>query len=239
MKYYAFDWDDNLLIMPTKIIVKDNLGNEVEMTTKDFSIWRNQIGKKPFLFNGKKIVSFAEKPFRYFREDGNVKFIEESLVAESGPAWKDFVECINNKNIFSIITARGHEPKVIKNCVKALILNRKDGLNFNDVFDEKNINEYLDKCKFYPVSFLEENASRQPEILKAEALEDFIKHVNKLYKNEGINNLLINDINNKFIPTFGFSDDDEKNIIFIKEYFINKKVLLNTYLTKEGNKILY
>ena len=24
MKYYAFDWDDNIMIMPTKIILKDD-----------------------------------------------------------------------------------------------------------------------------------------------------------------------------------------------------------------------
>ena len=27
MKYYAFDWDDNLLYMLTKIILKDEKGN--------------------------------------------------------------------------------------------------------------------------------------------------------------------------------------------------------------------
>jgi hypothetical protein len=26
MKYYAFDWDDNLMFMPTKIYLKDNKG---------------------------------------------------------------------------------------------------------------------------------------------------------------------------------------------------------------------
>ncbi len=31
MKYYAFDWDDNIVHMPTKIIVLDDSGNEVGM----------------------------------------------------------------------------------------------------------------------------------------------------------------------------------------------------------------
>ena len=28
MKYYAFDWDDNIVTMPTKIILKDEDGEE-------------------------------------------------------------------------------------------------------------------------------------------------------------------------------------------------------------------
>ena len=48
MKYYAFDWDDNIVHMPTKIIVKTDVGNEVGMSTDDFAEHRHQIGKKPF-----------------------------------------------------------------------------------------------------------------------------------------------------------------------------------------------
>ena len=29
LKYYAFDWDDNIAFMPTKIILLDTEGNEV------------------------------------------------------------------------------------------------------------------------------------------------------------------------------------------------------------------
>jgi hypothetical protein len=37
MKYYAFDWDDNLMYMPTKIYLKDDKGNSVGMSTEDFA----------------------------------------------------------------------------------------------------------------------------------------------------------------------------------------------------------
>ena len=36
-KYYAFDWDDNIVTMPTKIILKDDEGREVGMSTEDFA----------------------------------------------------------------------------------------------------------------------------------------------------------------------------------------------------------
>ena len=45
-----------------------------------------------------------------FGVEGDKKFIVDSLLAEPGPSWNDFVECINGGSIFAIITARGHTP---------------------------------------------------------------------------------------------------------------------------------
>ena len=41
LKYDAFDWDDNLMFMPTKIILKNDGGEEVEMSTEDFAEYRS------------------------------------------------------------------------------------------------------------------------------------------------------------------------------------------------------
>ena len=49
-KYYAFDWDDNVMNMPTKIMVIDDKGNEVGMSTEDFAEHRTDIGKKDFKY---------------------------------------------------------------------------------------------------------------------------------------------------------------------------------------------
>ena len=51
MKYYAFDWDDNIVHMPTKIVLKTEDGDEVGMSTDDFAEYRHNIGKKPFDYN--------------------------------------------------------------------------------------------------------------------------------------------------------------------------------------------
>ena len=45
MKYYAFDWDDNIVHMPTKIMLKNKDGEEVGMSTDDFAHYRTDIGK--------------------------------------------------------------------------------------------------------------------------------------------------------------------------------------------------
>ena len=66
LHYAAFDWDDNILNMPTEIIVQTNDGEEVGMTTADFAVYRSKIGKEDFEYKGKNITSFAEEPFRNF-----------------------------------------------------------------------------------------------------------------------------------------------------------------------------
>ena len=88
MKYYAFDWDDNIMYMPTKIVVLDDNGNEVGMSTEDFAHHRTNIGKEPFDYEGNTIVGFAENPFRYFRTEGNKAFLVDSMMANVGPAWE-------------------------------------------------------------------------------------------------------------------------------------------------------
>ena len=62
MKYYAFDWDDNIVHMPTKIILKTEDGDEVGMSTDDFAEYRTKIGKEPFKYKGDVITGFGENP---------------------------------------------------------------------------------------------------------------------------------------------------------------------------------
>jgi len=60
LKYYAFDWDDNIVHMPTKILLKDVNGREVGMSTDDFAEFRHIIGREPFGYEGTTIVDYAE-----------------------------------------------------------------------------------------------------------------------------------------------------------------------------------
>jgi hypothetical protein len=92
MKYYAFDWDDNIVHMPTKIILKDSDGDEVGMSTDDFAKYRHDIGKEDFDYNGQTIVGFAENPFRNFGTLGDKDFLIDAMRAKEGPAFEDFKE---------------------------------------------------------------------------------------------------------------------------------------------------
>jgi hypothetical protein len=253
MKYYSFDWDDNIMIMPTKIILKDENDDEVGMSTEDFAEYRTEIGKKPFEYKGKNIVGFADEPFRFFGVKGDKQFIVDSLTAKEGPAWSDFVEAINNGSIFSIITARGHTPEVIKEAVYNLIVSNKGGISskelvknlekFRNLADQEDlsaremIREYLDMCRFYPVSYGEGSATN-PEEGKVKAMKDFIGYVREMSSSIQKKAYLKNKISNRFLPTIGFSDDDIRNLEKMKKHF-EKEPMLKTYSTAGGKKKLY
>jgi hypothetical protein len=145
LKYYAFDWDDNIMYMPTKIILKNNEGKEVGMGTHDFAKYRTMIGKEEFEYNGHTIVDFSQEPFRNFREQGDKDFIIGSLIGKKGPAWSDFVEAINGGSIFAIITARGHNPMAIKSAIRQLIEGEIGGISKKELL--KNLRKYRDQIK--------------------------------------------------------------------------------------------
>ena len=255
MKYYAFDWDDNLMYMPTKIYLKDNNGKSVGMSTEDFAEYRTEIGNEDFEYEGHTIVGFDEDPFRDFRVTGDKKFLVDAMKAPTGPAWPDFVEAINNGSIFSIVTARGHTPSVLKQATYNLIKKNMHGLNSNELAknllkyrnlaDEDKltkdqlIKSYLDMCRFYPVSFGEGSATN-PEQAKINAMEEFVDYVKLTSRNLQSKAMMKNKISNYFTPFIGFSDDDVRNVESMKKHFDKKDDnILKTYLTAGGEKKKY
>jgi hypothetical protein len=254
-KYYAFDWDDNIVTMPTKIILIDEDGDEVGMSTSDFADFREIIGKEPFDFDGHKIVGFAKDPYRYFQTTGDKQFIVDAITAKPGPAWPDFVEAINNGSIFAIVTARGHTPSVIKEACYNYIVANYEGIDSNelvknlekyrDLADKEKISkremirEYLDLCKFYPVSYGEGSATN-PEEGKIKALNEFVEYVKGVSSEIQQKAYLKNRINNYFVPKIGFSDDDIKNVESVKKHFQkDPENIIKTYSTKGGFKTEY
>jgi len=255
MKYYAFDWDDNLMFMPTKIYLKDDEGKSVGMSTEDFAEYRTDIGKEDFEYEGHTIVGFDENPFRDFRVTGDKNFLKDSMIAPTGPAWSDFVEAVNKGSIFAIVTARGHTPSILKESVYRLIKNNKHGINStelvknlkkyreladeDDMSNDELIRAYLDMCRFHPVSYGEGSATN-PEQGKIDAMEEFIRYVKRMSHQLQKKAFMKNKIGNYFTPFIGFSDDDVRNIETMKKHFDKKDDnILKTYLTAGGKKRLY
>jgi hypothetical protein len=255
MKYYAFDWDDNLMFMPTKIYLKDDEGKSVGMSTEDFAEYRTDIGKEDFKYEGHTIVGFDENPFRDFRVTGDKNFLRDSMIAPTGPAWSDFVEAVNKGSIFAIVTARGHTPSILKESVYRLIKNNKHGINStelvknlkkyreladeDDMSNDELIRTYLDMCRFHPVSYGEGSATN-PEQGKIDAMEEFIRYVKRMSHQLQKKAFMKNKIGNYFTPFIGFSDDDVRNIETMKKHFDKKDDnILKTYLTAGGKKRLY
>lgn len=259
MKYYAFDWDDNIVHMPTKIMVKSEDGDEVGMSTDDFAEHRHHLGKEPFEYKGETIVGFAEDPFRNFRTAGDKDFLIDAMRAKEGPAFDDFREAINNGSVFSIITARGHNPNTLKQAVYNYIINDYNGISKdeliknlkkyrtfvdeNEMSDEELIKTYLELNKYHPVSFGDEGGAVNPEEAKVQAMEDFVSYIKGLAAVLNKRAYLKNDVNNNFIPSepsIGFSDDDPKNIEVMKKHFKDKPDnIVKTYSTAGGVKKEY
>jgi hypothetical protein len=255
LKYYAFDWDDNIMYMPTKIILKDNKGKEVGMGTHDFAKYRTMIGKEEFEYNGHTIVDFSQEPFRNFREQGDKDFIIGSLIGKKGPAWSDFVEAINGGSIFAIITARGHNPMAIKNAIRQLIegeiggISKKElvknlrkyrdqikGLSTEKLEDKQLIDLYMNMNQYSPVTYGEGSAAN-PEDGKVVAMRKFISYVRQQSQMLQQDVEMIDDVSNRFVPTIGFSDDDERNLQAMSDKLSDEEEKsLKMYTTKTGEK---
>ena len=235
LKYYAFDWDDNIVFMPTQIILVDTQGQEVGMSTHAFATERSKIGKEEFNYKGHVIKGFAENPFRNFRVEGDAQFIKDAPIATLGPSFKDFKKCVEGASIFAIITARGHNPDTLKEACKRYIMSGFSGINTEEVIKHiKSYNElagisndspapqlvdkYLELCQFSPVSHPkiagnDPAAAASPEELKASELKRFINHVDKQVKRINKN------ITKGQTKEIGFSDDDPKNVDYILSHF--------------------
>ena len=255
LKYYAFDWDDNIMMMPTQIIVATEDGKEIGMSTEDFAEYRGMLGKEPFEYNGETIVGYAENPYRNFTTEGDSQFIVDAMIADVGPSWDDFVEAVNGGSIFSIITARGHTPSVLRDAVFNMIMTNHNGINKqelvnnikkyrditgeNEMTDEDLIEEYLDMLRFHPVTYGEGSAAN-PEEGKIKALREFISYVKEMASRMDQRAFFKNDVKNNFIPMIGFSDDDDPGNIESIKSFLDKEYKddkpVKTYLTKGGEK---
>ena len=205
-------------------------------------------------YKGKKIKGFAPNAFRYFRTEGDKKFISDSMMAKLGPAFDDFRESINNGSIFSIITARGHNPKTIKEAIYNYITTGFGGIDKDQLIknlrkyrsfvgeeemgDDELIKTYLALNKYNPVSFGEGSAAN-PEHLKVLAMEDFVRYVKSMAAMLQKSAILKKDMAYKFspsVPLIGFSDDDIKNVEVMKKHFKDIDEPIKVYSTKGGTK---
>lgn len=249
--YMAFDWDDNILTMPTQIVLLDDNGKEVYMSTEDFAEHRHQIGVEPFEYKGKMVVSYADDPYRFFSTKGDKRFLMDVMFAKEGPEWGKFVDTINNGSIFAIVTARGHSPLVIRKAIENMIKSNYKGIDKKelvknlrkyrqfageeDMSDEELIESYMDMNKYYPVTFGQGSAAK-PEKLKVDALKEFHNYVDYLSQVLHKPAYLKNLISNRFVPKVVFSDDDKRNIEYAHQKLSNEPDSKFEFILTQGGK---
>jgi hypothetical protein len=223
---YSFDWDDNILMMPTTIKLERKVGGgwvPIEVSTEEFREVRGKIGDDLRFLNDDPKDAF--KDFRDFQA-----FIDDTKIAirrkKFGPSFKKFKEALMYGNDFSIITARGNPPQAIKEGVKVLI-----DMTFSPEeksFMEENlrgttIDQYLNLQDYHPVSsdeFMERfgisGSATSPEKAKTMALKNFVERVvkesKKIVEDDEVTGLSV-----------GFSDDDLGNVK-VAEKFIEEEL---------------
>tara|TARA_R110000765_G_scaffold92704_1_gene174978 strand:- start:146 stop:1006 length:861 start_codon:yes stop_codon:yes gene_type:complete len=246
---YSFDWDDNILFMPTKIKMERRDGNDwvpVNISTHDFTEVRND---PDYRLSKNSFVNFAES--ESFIRDTKKAIDDKSF----GPSFEKFKESLMYANPFSIITARGTSPNAIKEGVKILISMTFNTNEINQMIDniselypttedmdiEEKIEFYLGENDYSPVSSIEfrnkfgiDSQSDNPEEGKKIALKDYVDRVVN-----GVKNIANGEHTNLSI---GFSDDDKKNIEAVLNYIKNELSVIYpdikflVYDTSKGGK---
>jgi hypothetical protein len=235
LRSYIFDWDDNILYMPTTIkmdIKKDGKWVPVDVSTEEYA----NIRTNPDYRLRNEDPSLAFKDFR-----DSQPFIRDTKKAihnnKFAPSADKFKEALIFANPFGINTARGHKPKILKDGVKifidmvftedekvTMVKNIKKVLNkTKSLTDDQTIDFYLDDMgEYYPVSSEEfgtrfgldtSTGASSPEHSKKVAIEHFVK---KIFNN--VSKLVNSDYRKMSV---GFSDDDIRNVraveLFIEE----------------------
>ena len=129
-KFYIFDWDDNILHMPTKIHLEQQDENgdwhPVEVSTSVFALVRTDPRYR--MPPGGRAEAFRE--FQDVVDDsGDISFIRDTRAAlarvkageKPGPSFETLRKTLREGRIFAIVTARGHEPETLREAVKIFI----------------------------------------------------------------------------------------------------------------------
>lgn len=240
VKYYAFDYDDNLLYMSTVIHMERKEGNNwipEDVSTAKFAKVRSDTKNWRYLDND---PDKAFSDFRDYGPKGPTIFLEDTKKAieagKFGPSWDDFIECLTSGSLFAIITARGHDSETIQEAVAWIIDNvltdeevysmYNNLIKFNYLFspdeiiedriikgipsENKLVKKYLDNCDFVGVS----NPKRGASVRNPEKAKEtaLLKFHDKINKFAS---------NKGFKAVIGFSDDDVKNAKHIEDLYAN------------------
>jgi hypothetical protein len=220
IRAYSFDWDDNILKMPTtiKMLKKtDNGWEPINVGTEEFALVRDSDGYK--LDDG----AFDN----FIDDDAFISDLEQALSTNSfAPSFDKFKEALIYANPISIITARGHNPRALRKGMDLVISHTfsEEDLgrmidNIQQTYPELEgedagivLKTYLDSHEYHPVTSkmftdrfgLEGGSAANPEENKKIALRDYVANIVSKASQ------MVNTGDKKL--SVGFSDDDLGNI---------------------------
>lgn len=232
LRSYIFDWDDNILYMPTTIKMDKKVGDKwvpEDVSTEDYAHVRTSPNYR--LRDNDPILAFRDfRDSEPFLRDAKQAINNEMFA----PSANKFKEALIYANPFGINTARGHKPSTLRDGVRifidmtfsneeknTMVGNIKKILNqTKNLTDDQTIDFYLDEMgEYYPVSSDEfgekfglevSGGAANPEHAKKVAIEHFVR---KVFRNV-----------QKFVDggfkkmSVGFSDDDIRNVRAVEQF---------------------
>jgi hypothetical protein len=216
--FYFFDFDDNVVHLPTKIVIfhKSGIG-EQEISTTDFALIAKDIGKKNTAWEDYELRELPDDgSYRNFREQSHRKLHEQPLILDMeeslkapflewrGPSWDFFWHAVHNTRPIAVITARGQHPHTIRRAIDKLVLSR-------------DLSSHPNYLSVYPVTHPtirkqigDENFTWTTAQLKKAAIKAAVKDAFECYGENPFHR-------------FGMSDDDPHNIALIREAMLELK----------------
>ena len=214
--FYFFDFDDNVAFLSTPIIIfHKKTGEEVSLSSSEFAHENKNIGVSGPYADYYMDFNDQNGSFRYFRDrelnpievkagkqQGFVEDVQKALLNVDSmwkaPSWNCFYHATYNQRPVSLITARGHHPRTIKDGVNQMV---RSGYLPSDP----------NYHSIYPVS--------NPEVRLELGDHDFKKSVAELKKHAIRASVEKAIVEYGYSPyhRFGMSDDDHKNVELITE----------------------
>ena len=181
-KYYIFDWDDNILHMPTRIhmekLGEDGTWRPTSVSTGTFALVRADEAHYRMPADGGREAAFRDFQDEPDAETADSAFIRDTRAALArvaagetpGPSFKTLRKTLREGRIFAIVTARGHASETIRNAVRIFIdvvltpdereemLTNLRGYRycFDKVecfgTDEEELDYYLSMCRYHAVT---------------------------------------------------------------------------------------
>lgn len=246
-KYYIFDWDNNILHMPTRIHLErlgsDGTWHPHSVSTAAFAIIRNNTRKyRPP--QGKWELAFTD--FQDCIGEGESRFLRDTRIAlekvlqgktEPGPSFNTLRQTLREGRLFAIVTARGHESlslqKAVRLFIDMVLTDQEKAEMFANLrgyracydnitsfdSDAGELDYYLSLNRYHAVT----NPAFQKKLKSAGELQAGAEHAKQFAVQDFVEHVikLLTRTGESALTqpiSVGFSDDDPANIIAVEQH---------------------
>lgn len=248
LKYYIFDWDDNVLCMPTRIHMErlDSRGCWVPhvCSTSTYSVIRTDTAHYRYPGNDRRMafVEFQDEKTPLgggsFLEDVD-RALDAVVSGRRRPplSFATFRRTLVEGRLFAIVTARGHEPETLRRGVERFIERvltpdeREEMLinlrGYSYCFDNVQtfpsagavLRRYLELCKYHAVTSPSFSALLAGAAPEARTQEDRKRFAIRDFVDHIVTILDRTGMDALRLPmAIGFSDDDRHNVEAVRQF---------------------